>query len=528
VNRWKPLTLGIGAIAVTTAALVPLFVQTRGVRLVVPAEIAESAPEFDPKQSVGLFVGVRTFSTGATEVPYAVDDAVDLAFMFTLHKHVRTVDPTRVILAIDGEPEKPDSKARLRELEKANVQVRKDVTANAILSLVREQAARVRGGGVYVFSLATHGFQHRGVPYILGSASRMRDTDSSVSATEIADIIDSSPAGRSVLFLDACRDRLPTRGGPSKAVKSFFRRLKRSRGQVVFAAANGMVTYDDKEHRNGVFTRSVIRGLKCEAAKTRGVVTAADLHAFIEREVMAWHKAKHGAPISRATNVSMNGMTRLMPLARCNDTPMPPQRIMTAGIEATKTHLAHLDGDSEFEVVAVTAKGIVAFDHDQKHLWSYESHGRPRSLAIGTHRNRKTYIAALFSTRLVTLDEDGNELSTLESSTIRFLAMYRPTPDHSSKVVVASHRAVLVLEPKHVDKPESILLGASVNDTIETIEILDRDNDRRPEIALTLRTGGGYFLELKEQKAERAPNTKAGIHLLPDKSLLRPATILGR
>src|SRR5215467_6251189 len=38
---------------------------------------------FDAQQSAALFVGVRTFAYGKlTDVPYAIDDAVDLAYEF--------------------------------------------------------------------------------------------------------------------------------------------------------------------------------------------------------------------------------------------------------------------------------------------------------------------------------------------------------------------------------------------------------------------------------------------------------------
>lgn len=541
--RRKSLALGIAAIAVATAAVVPFCVSTRGVR-VLPLETEEVPAAFDPQQSVALFLGVRHFTAErAIDVPYAVDDAIDLAYMFTLDKGVCMVDPRRVILAISGKPEKEESKKRLTELERLGVRITRAVEADDILRLVREQANRVERGGIYVLSLATHGFLHRGTPYVLGSSSRMRDPGTSVSAAEIADIIGSSKARRSLLFIDACRVRVPARGGSEKPLEaSFINRMKRIRGQVIFAAANGNDTYDDLG--NGVFTRAVIDGLQCEAAATRGIVTVANLHAFVEREVRAWIREHRDESLERATFVSMEGETRNMPLARCAGAPSivaaaadgvnvkafaADKAVLwtaSAGAVVSEARLADLDGDSEREVVTATANGIVAFDHDGKRLWSYDSQGPPRALAIGPYYRLNTYIAALFATRLVTIDEDGRELSKLDSDSIRSVAIYRPTSQYGPKVVAASDRTILILDPTKIAKTP--LFGASVNDTIETVSIRDRDDDRRWEIELTLRGGGGYVIEFKPRRAHRVPNTKADIHLLPPKPQVTAADILGR
>ena len=60
---------------------------------------------FDPSASAGLFVGVSTFEHGRfPEVPFAVDDAVDLAWLFT--GELDLLRPERAVLALAGEPRK--------------------------------------------------------------------------------------------------------------------------------------------------------------------------------------------------------------------------------------------------------------------------------------------------------------------------------------------------------------------------------------------------------------------------------------
>ncbi|MBV9493533.1 MAG: hypothetical protein JOZ54_04760 [Acidobacteria bacterium] len=85
---------------------------------------AESSP-FDPAQSTALFVGVRTFAEESelAEVRYAVDDAIDLAYALAIDRSAPLVLPSRVALALSGEPQKATSRERLRELKAAGAKV---------------------------------------------------------------------------------------------------------------------------------------------------------------------------------------------------------------------------------------------------------------------------------------------------------------------------------------------------------------------------------------------------------------------
>jgi hypothetical protein len=77
--------------------------------------------QFDPAQSVALFVGISSFRDDETlqSVPYAVDDAIDLAYVFALDPRVALVRPKRVVLALSDEnPRKQISKRRLAELKR--------------------------------------------------------------------------------------------------------------------------------------------------------------------------------------------------------------------------------------------------------------------------------------------------------------------------------------------------------------------------------------------------------------------------
>src|SRR5258706_448855 len=105
------------------------FAVTIGSLTAQPTRSAESLPPnhpaetsgFDRSQSAALFVGVRHFThdENLTEVRYAVDDAVDLAFVFALDHNVHLVEAGRVVLALSGDPQKPESRQKLAALRAA-------------------------------------------------------------------------------------------------------------------------------------------------------------------------------------------------------------------------------------------------------------------------------------------------------------------------------------------------------------------------------------------------------------------------
>jgi len=81
------------------------------------AGVAPVAPH-DSGSSAGLFVGVRTFpkDRSISELPYAVDDAVDLAHALSMNPAARLLEPRCVALALSGSPSKEISKTRLKEI----------------------------------------------------------------------------------------------------------------------------------------------------------------------------------------------------------------------------------------------------------------------------------------------------------------------------------------------------------------------------------------------------------------------------
>ncbi len=155
------------AVAVTVVMSTGAAQTTRSAQRLPATESAE-ATGFDRAQSAALFVGVRYFTHDETlaEVRYAVDDAVDLAFVFALDRNVRLVDAGRVVLALSGEPQKPESQQKLDALRAAGATIR-EAGETDILALLERQSRSVRKKGILIVSISTHGFNADGLHYLL-------------------------------------------------------------------------------------------------------------------------------------------------------------------------------------------------------------------------------------------------------------------------------------------------------------------------------------------------------------------------
>lgn len=453
MKNWKPLALGtLVAAAVATATLVS--VPARTARAVAPLSLMQPVPpgKFDPRQSAALFVGVSEFDNDETmAIPYAVDDAVDLAYLFSLDPHVRLVPPQRVVLALSGKPQKNESRLLLETLKDAGVQVASAYQSD-ILSLVEKQATAAGPNGMLILSIATHGFATEGVPYILAQSSILADPATALSAARIFDSASQSRAKRSLILVDACRERIAkgARAGNTETTSAapVLRQMPRASGQVIFyAAAPGGYSYDNRG--NGVFTKAVIDGLNCKARTEGGVVTVDSLHKYVEREVRSWIQKHKDPAVDNATQISIDGAADSMPLACCAPALCgpPPERCpqlatsqgskVTAlssertplwthdtGSEIVQALAADLETDGCKEIIVGTRKGILALDRDAIPLWEGQVLPSSESIArldVIDHRQdgHLDINVTTMSGGTVVLDVHGNVLEHRRAQFIR-------------------------------------------------------------------------------------------------------------
>jgi len=278
---------------------------------------------FDARQSAALFVGVRDFAYDQlTNVPYAIDDAVDLAYEFSVHNQPPLVAPSRVVLALSkGDPVKPQSRRKLAQLLAAGAS-RRSAQSAEILQLLELQSKRVGRNGVLIVSFATHGVSRGNTEYLLTTASRVTGPPSAtVTDAEVKEIVWRNNVPRSLILIDACRERLTgdRRAGRRDPRSAFIHVMTGLEGQVMIsgAAADGYA-YDDDERRNGVFTAAVIDGLQCGAAKDwHGFITVDTLHRYVSRHVLSWVRHHRDREAKKATLLVSDGEMRKMPLSIC-------------------------------------------------------------------------------------------------------------------------------------------------------------------------------------------------------------------
>lgn len=466
----------------------------RSVHLVEhPAEAAD----FDLRQSAALFVGIRRFThdSQVAEVPYAVDDAVDLAFSLSLDLDSRLVEPGRVALALSGEPRKPESQQRLSALTAAGAVIHPAGQAD-ILALLGQQVRAAGRDGVLILSVATHGFSEEGNHYLLSASSLLQHRETALRAEKIFDLVAGSAASRRLLFLDACRERLiaARQVGPdprSAASPALLRAIAQAQGQVIFFASPiGGYAYDDDVRKNGVFTAAVLDGLQCEAASDeRGFVTVNTLQAYVNERVVAWQRAQGDLSLSQGTEgiqVNFDGKAAGMPLAVCERSQSPASNPAAArfmdrsfnvfnrsglwlwgdqvdGIVA-HTETADLDGDGRNEVVVGVGPGgedtgkILVFDESGELRWSAETTtrfnyagGQSGRMTVRTFltgdlfRRGQRQVVVLsqdaegwYQSRLSVLDSDGRLLSSYHHpGHLHRVALGAPSPEEAPRILVA-------------------------------------------------------------------------------------------
>ncbi len=288
----------------------------------VPADV-RVAQGFEPAQSAGIFVGVSRFDDDLfLPVPFAVDDAVDLAHFFAFE--LRLITPAKMVLGLAGKPQKPDSIDRLGALRGAGAEIT-SAHQTEIYTRLDAQRRAAGAGGLLVAALATHGFSDQGGDFLVAEDSlRRRIERTGVAVAEMFDDVARSPSPRRLVLLDACRERLSadTRAGSEARAamsRSFAAAIAGASGQAVLAGATlGGYAYDDPARRNGVFTGAVLDGLSGRAdVDERGFITVRTLADYVDRHVVEWvrdHRPDH-AGVSQGIARRIEGEASRLPLA---------------------------------------------------------------------------------------------------------------------------------------------------------------------------------------------------------------------
>ncbi|MBI1290336.1 SUMF1/EgtB/PvdO family nonheme iron enzyme [bacterium] len=268
---------------------------------------------FDAAHSTGLFVGVGQFTIdrNLAPIPYAVDDAVDLAWTFAAELHLIPFE--QVILCLGGAPRKPESAERLERLREAGATCHGGSRTEIGLAIV-EFADMARPDGLMVATVSTHGFEVGGAHYFLATDSARRiATTSAIPFAELkGGLMRPADVRRRLLLIDTCRERLDSGevkrigGGlnPSLAAEMgkaegfaalFATEMGKAEGfAALFATVAEGYSYDDPVAQNGVFTSGVLKGLRGAApTDDTGFLRVGALAGYVDQHVRAWIRANN-------------------------------------------------------------------------------------------------------------------------------------------------------------------------------------------------------------------------------------------
>lgn len=272
------------------------------------AVVAASGSIFTPVDgqagNAALFVGINEFTKDSSLTPlnFAVNDAIAMAHLFCIELQI--VPPQRTVLALAGKPD-PKINATIIDqrnaLEKAGVRII-PATRTEILSALLDVVAMPQDEkDLLVVFMSTHGFEDRGIPYVMPSDGVKRiliETGLNLASMEalISDRDQGTRAGKKLLILDACREKamVGSRGDIPMGPK-FLEELGKAKGQAVLAScAMNQLSFEDPRLRHGVFVNYLLEGLRGKAATDpNGFIRLEQLLGFVKTEVAKWARSNN-------------------------------------------------------------------------------------------------------------------------------------------------------------------------------------------------------------------------------------------
>jgi len=290
-------------------------------------EEARQDQSFRWEESRGLFFGVNEFAD--KEIPnlnFAVDDAVDLAFLFSCE--LELILPARINLALSGAPRKRETADKLEWLRTSGAGIGEARGGQSLEKSAFELGRATGENGLWALSFSSHGFSTKdGNNYIAVADSWWRRiAESGISVNRLLDDIAEANTTRRLLVVDACRShlgggtrRLGDSSGDDGMSKSFLQALKGSSGLAfLISTTQGGYSYEHPSLGNGVFSDAVVRGLRGQArADDNGLITVGSLAQYLSQEVIDWvtHEKPEHLKLSRGISYTIEGLAAELPLA---------------------------------------------------------------------------------------------------------------------------------------------------------------------------------------------------------------------
>jgi formylglycine-generating enzyme required for sulfatase activity len=212
-------------------------------------------------RKLAFVAGVAKYQKdGFRDLDYAEDDARDLAAELEKHGFL--------VLKLVGQS---------ATLEKLTTELTRFFTATKKLSKQDVVLVAFSGHG----RQALQGVQEH--PFFCPYNAHQGDTATMLSLNWVLDRMkEDSASSQNLLLVDACRDN-PSRGG--KGVDGSTVTGLPNKLSVLFSSSAGKQSYESENIRHGVFTHSVLEGLRGEAADGDGEVTWLGLANYVMKQV---------------------------------------------------------------------------------------------------------------------------------------------------------------------------------------------------------------------------------------------------
>ena len=244
--------------------------------------------------SAGLFVGVNEFDEddGLASLNCAVNDAIGQAHVFV--RELKLIPAENCILCISGDPSTGVAMTQLKLLEKDGVEISKASKSRILRSLTSMCRVPYKKKDMLVVSLSTHGFEDKKGVYLMPSDGMRRFLDDTALFTgTLRDSVSKSKAGKKLLILDACRERVEKSksSGSGRAMTSnFSKAFAASYGfATLMSCSVGQFSYEDEKRGHGVFTAHLLDALRGKAyPDKRGFITVDTIGDYVTSGVRKW------------------------------------------------------------------------------------------------------------------------------------------------------------------------------------------------------------------------------------------------
>ena len=164
-----------------------------------------------------------------------------------------------------------------------------------IQSTLSHYAKIIKPEDLILFSFFGHGITDpTGKAFLLTEDTRLKNIARTGLPVEyIMDFIKKTGVKKSIILLDACREKVRKQGGGSGCGVYPDRYLRKGITAIFYSARKGLYSYDHDGSGYGVFATYLISGLEGEAdtrygGNSDGIVTLNELAAYIREGVLEW------------------------------------------------------------------------------------------------------------------------------------------------------------------------------------------------------------------------------------------------